>query len=78
MEETKMNTKLTWQDVSLSDDGTLDTVVEINGKEYRYSDTSEYRDADGDFSDERWQDFAEMVLEDYFNDDPLFLNDEGA
>jgi hypothetical protein len=61
-------TKLTWQDVSLSDDGTLDTVVEINGKEYRYSDTSKYRDRNGDFSDESWRNFAEMVLEDYFDE----------
>ncbi len=28
----------------LGDDGTLDTVIEVDGKEYRFGDTSEYQD----------------------------------
>jgi len=32
------------EEVILLDDGTLDTVVQVRGVEFRYSDTSEYRD----------------------------------
>lgn len=54
-----------WQDVSLGDDGTLDTVVTIDGEEMRYSDTSEYRKRDGSFTNKGWKEFAQTVVDDY-------------
>ena len=61
----KLEKSLTVDDVTLCDDGTLDTCVEINGEKMRYSDTSEYRDESGDFTDKGWMEFAGMVLDDY-------------
>ncbi len=34
-------------DVYLCDDGTMDTVIEVDGHEVRFDDCSEHRDADG-------------------------------
>lgn len=61
-------------EVSLCDDGTLDTVVEctayrqgeqIDNREIRYGDTSDYRDESGAFTEEGWEEFEEMVKDDY-------------
>ena len=56
----------TWEDVTLLDDGTMDTVVEFDGEEIRYSDTGEYRDETGAFTIEGWKEFAQMVVDDNF------------
>ncbi len=55
-------------DFTLIDDGTLDTVVETpDGKEWRYSDTSYYRDKDtGALDFERF--CKDVVIPDYEND----------
>jgi hypothetical protein len=46
---------LTVDDFTLLDDGTLDTVVLLpTGEEWRYSDTSYYRNDDGMLRFEEW------------------------
>ena len=45
----------------LSDDGTLDTVVIFRGDEFRFSDTSEYREMDGTLD---WCAFLESHADD--------------
>ena len=42
-------------DLTLLDDGTMDTVVQLpDGTEWRYGDTSDYRDEDGTLHFEDW------------------------
>ena len=58
----------TANDLTLLDDGTMDTVVELpDGTEWRYSDTSWCRDESGALDFERWA--REEVLPD-MNADP--------
>ena len=57
----------TANDLTLIDDGTLDTVVELpDGTEWRYSDTSDYRDIGGMLDFDRWA--KEVVLPDMDSD----------
>ena len=50
-------------DVTLLDDGTLDTVLSVNSREYRFD--SEYaRTADGDITDDAINDAIEAYLDD--------------
>lgn len=53
--------------VILEDDGTLDTVVSINGCWHRYDMefTAEYRNERGMFTRQGWIDFSEIVQEDH-------------
>lgn len=60
-----------WE-VYLSDDGTMDTVVQVRpvtghlvAQEIRFNDTSEYRDENGDFSDESFRELALEAIEGY-------------
>jgi len=48
----------------LGDDGTLDTVIEINGKEFRFSDTSHLRDESGTLTNEGFIELCEDCIED--------------
>ena len=48
----------------LCDDGTLDTVIMFRGAEFRFSDTSSYRDQTGLLDMQRFlADHAEYILE---------------
>ena len=50
----------------LVDDGTLDTVIMFKGVDYRFSDTSEYRDNNGSLDLCRFiEDYADEIVEDY-------------
>lgn len=64
----KLAESLTVADVRLCDDGSVDTCVEIKGKQIWYMDTSDYRDESGAFTDVGWMEFAEMALDDYLED----------
>ncbi len=66
------NKTYTPDDLTLLDDGTLDTVVELpDGTEWRYSDTSDYRDDDGGALDfEAW--VTEVVIPDMDADPSLW------
>ena len=51
------------EDLTLLDDGTMDTVVMLpDGIEWRYSDTSEYRSSTGELDFDKW--CREVVLPD--------------
>ncbi len=60
--------KLTKDDVILYDDGTLDTVLTLDGHDFRYSDTSSYRDvATGEldldaFLDDEFETMVEAIF----------------
>jgi len=63
--------------IQLVDDGTMDTVVNVNGQEFRYSIevASPYRDAETGVLD--FDSFcAEVVKEDYDNDCATQLEEE--
>jgi len=66
------NKTYTPYDLTLLDDGTLDTVVRLpDGTEWHYSDTSDYRDPDSGALDfERW--VNDVVLPDMDADDDLW------
>ncbi len=65
------NELYTVNDLTLLDDGTLDTVVRLpDGTEWRYSDTSDYRDSDGALNFERW--VKEVVIPDMDADGSLW------
>ena len=50
----------------LVDDGTLDTVILFRGVDYRFSDTSDYRDNQGNLDMCRFlEDYADEIVEDY-------------
>ena len=49
-------------DVTLIDDGTMDTVLRIGDEEFRYTDTSDYRDEESGALD------LTAFLDDYFDD----------
>ena len=60
----------TVDDIELVDDGTMDTVIRVLDSEFRFSDTSDYRDSDGTldlvalFEDERlFRDMRERFYE---------------
>jgi hypothetical protein len=50
-------------EVWLSDDGTLDTVVEIDEVEHRWGDTSRYRDKYGVLTEAGLKALADEVLD---------------
>ena len=54
-------------EVHLLDDGTLDTVIEINDIEHRFSTefAARWRDSDGVMSEEGIREMALLVIEDY-------------
>ena len=55
-----------YEEFQLADDGTLDTVIIFRGAEFRFSDTSLYRDQTGMLDMERFMDdHADSILEDY-------------
>ncbi len=45
-----MSIKYSHDEFDLGDDGSLDTIITFRGQDFRYSDTSEYRDDDGQFN----------------------------
>lgn len=56
----------------LMDDGSLDTVVlvqdyrrKFDAEEIRFSDTSDLRQPDGNFTSKGWRILAEMAVDDY-------------
>ena len=54
--------------VSLSDDGTLDTVIIVNGQELRYDQefASQFRNKKtGDFTKKGWEELKKIAIEDY-------------
>lgn len=55
--------------IGLVDDGTLDTVVSVNGTELRYSQdfASEFRDDTGGFTRQGWKELREIAIEDYLS-----------
>ena len=61
-------------DLTLLDDGTMDTVVKLpDGTEWRYEDTSDYRDPDSGALDfEQW--VEDVVLPDMDADESLWLD----
>ncbi|MAE85940.1 MAG: hypothetical protein CMB80_24600 [Flammeovirgaceae bacterium] len=50
-------------EVWLIDDGTLDTVIEVNDIEHRFSDTSYWRDKNGELSKKGLIELAKEVIE---------------
>jgi len=62
-----MEKSLSWKDVKLGDDGTLDTVLWIDGCEHRYSQDfgAEYRHQDGSISGQAWKSLARECLDDH-------------
>ena len=62
----------TANDLTLLDDGTMDTVVELpDGTEWRYSDTSDYRDDAGVLDFDTW---AHDVVLPEMDADPYLWN----
>ena len=52
-------------DCFLGDDGTLDTVIEVDGKEFRFGDTSWARDPNtGEMTDEGFVELCKECIED--------------
>ena len=48
----------------LVDDGTLDTVIEVDGREFRFSDTSWARDESGTITDKGFIELCNECIED--------------
>ena len=48
----------------LIDDGTLDTVIEVGGHEFRFGDTSHLRDTDGTLTDKGFIVLCDECIED--------------
>ncbi len=51
-------------DCYLGDDGTMDTVIVIDGREFRYSDTSHLRDEAGALTDEGFYELCHECIDD--------------
>ena len=50
----------------LVDDGTLDTVIEVVGVDFRFSDTSMYRDKNGALTDKGFIELCDECINDYW------------
>ena len=59
----------------LIDDGTLDTVIEINGVEFRYGDTSYYRRSNGELTRNGFRQLCDECIEDYeiFKEEEIYI-----
>lgn len=55
--------------IGLVDDGTLDTVVSVNGTELRYSQefAADFRDETGAITRRGWLELREIAIEDYLS-----------
>ena len=47
----------------LCDDGTLDTVIEVEGREHRWTDTSFYRDENGILTENGFIELCQEAIE---------------
>ena len=56
--------------VSLGDDGSLDTIVYVNGKEMRYETefASQFRNKKGEITNKGWKELKKQAIDDYKND----------
>ena len=55
-------------DCILIDDGTMDTVISIDGVEHRFGDMADFRDAEGQLSEDGFFYMIEETLSDCFDD----------
>lgn len=60
-------TGASFNDIELIDDSPLDTVIRVYDHEHRFSDTSDYRDEDGELDlEDLWDDNADTINQELF------------
>ena len=67
-EDKRFNIPECTYECSLVDDGTLDTVIEIDGTEHRFDGdyANQYRDKNGTMMEEGFIELVKSAIEDYF------------